>query len=216
MFNHYFSNYFYLISLLFGIVSSQDCYVPGICVNSEFLGAVVAREINNCMGYCERKAGCRYRSVLQNLIETSYRQLYLLLSVRQIQILKHVSFSEIAIATMSRLVPIASPMRLSVIIIGALGLLVFVRYASVIHCASLQFVSNVCILFLTTRQGNLIQVFENAYQNRNYCWVICKNTEGCQWASYDIPGGYCFLFDTCSTIQEDLRFTSGPNKCNEK
>ena len=64
-------HHFHVIWLLFATATSQDCYVPGICVNSEFRGAVIAREINNCMGYCERKVGCRYRSVFQELIKTS-------------------------------------------------------------------------------------------------------------------------------------------------
>ena len=49
----------------------------------------------------------------------------------------------------------------------------------------------------------------------NQCLLICKETDQCQWYSFDLVTLMCITFKTCDALdEEDTDFTSGQVECS--
>ena len=48
------------LSIFLNYVSSLTCYVPGQCLKSEFIGAIPANELNDCILSCKENSDCNW------------------------------------------------------------------------------------------------------------------------------------------------------------
>ena len=46
------------------------------------------------------------------------------------------------------------------------------------------------------------------------CESFCQNNNLCSWISFDVSNARCFLFETCSTVNENkTEFKSSQKEC---
>ena len=69
-----------------------------------------------------------------------------------------------------------------------------------------------CFNNVVSFQGNSIDAVNAATANK--CLQICKETDQCQWYSFDQASRLCILFKTCDALDKDTDFTSGEKKCD--